>query len=175
MGKRGGRKRRQGKRHPGGRLKVTEKPDDVAIAARMRHYGLSRQQAREQEGGLAIGRALNNRDITQSQFDALEHYRIVYANYQRSIGVKRMRSASDFGGAGGYDASEGDEPEYVEWCDRQRDKFIELRRAALSATPFADMAIQAWVMEDKEVYKLLGDLRLAANAITRLLKLDSAA
>lgn len=175
MGKRSGRKRHQGDRYPNGRLKHTERPDNVAVEARMRLFGVPREQARKQETGTAIGRALNNTDLSQDQFEALEHYRIAYEQNRRALNVKRQRSASDFSGAGGFDADEGTDPDYVEWCDRQRRRFQELRRWALEATPFADMAIQAWVMEDKEAYKLLGDLRLAANAISRLLKLDNAA
>jgi len=175
MGKRGGRKRTQGQRYPSGRLKHTERPDSAAVEARMRLYGVPRQQARKQETGSAIGRALNNGDISQGQFDALDQYRIANEQYRRALDIKRQRSASDFSGAGGYDAIEGDDPDYVEWCNRQRSRFNELRRWALDATPFADMAIQAWVMEDKEAYRLLGELRLAANAIGRLLKLDSTA
>ena len=174
-----GRKKKPGKRHNCGKLVQgqfdTEKPDTVAVEARMRLLGISREKAKQQETGTAIGRRIGPGGINIDQHEVLVEANIAHRNYLWAINVGQQRSASDFSGAGGYDGNEGTDPEYIERCRRDVRKWKEKRRWILDASPLAMMAFETWVIEDKEAWSLLGELRLAANALIRLRKLDKAA
>jgi hypothetical protein len=177
MARRPGRKRKPDQqRHPGG--KIVQRPEDAretAIEARVRLFGISREEAVRQEAGTAIGRALNNRDITRDQYDACMEWAVRLDSYERAIGVRRVRSASDYGGVGGFDGSDGDAPAYVESCQRARRRYGEIRKWIMDADPLGLFALETWVKEDKEAYALIGALRVAANAINRLMKFERAA
>jgi hypothetical protein len=162
-------------RRPDGKAIRPEDARETAIEARMRLFGLSREEAVRQEAGSAIGRALNNKDITRDQFDACMEWLVRLDSYERAIGVRRVRSASDYGGAGGFAGGDGDEPDYVERCQRACRRYGEIRRWVMDADAFGLFALETWVKDDIEAYKLVGSLRVAANAIHRLLRLDKAA
>jgi hypothetical protein len=177
MARRPGRKRKPDQqRHPGG--KIVHRPEDAretAIEARQRLFGLSREEAVRQEAGTAIGRALNNRDITRDQYDACMEWLVRRDAYDRALMVPKQRSASDFGGVRGYDGGDGTDEDYVAQCNKARSRYGEIRRWILDADSLGMMALETWVLEDREAYVLVGSLRVAANAINRLLRLDRAA
>jgi hypothetical protein len=141
----------------------------------MRLFSIPRDEAVRQEAGTAIGRALNNRDITRDQFDACMEWLVRLDAYERAILVQRQRSASDFGGIRGHDGSDGTDESYVNACQRARSRYGEVRRWIMEADAFGLMALETWVKEDREAMSLIGSLRVAANAINRLMKLDRAA
>ena len=106
--RRPGRKRiMDAPRRPDGKAIRPEDARETAIEARMRLFGLSREEAVRQEAGTAIGRALNNRDITRDQFDACMEWLVRRDAYDRAIMVPRQRSASDFSGVRGFDGGDG--------------------------------------------------------------------
>jgi hypothetical protein len=144
----------------------------------MRLLGVSKERAAKQETGTPVGRLINARGphgITIDQHEALVEGSIAHNRYLIAIRALKQRSASDFSGASGYDGRDGDDPQYVERCQRDKRRWLEMRRWILDASPLAMMAFETWVIEDKEAWSLLGDLRLCANALVRLRKLDRAA
>ena len=167
-----GRKRKPGARYENGALTHAARKDDVmsaALWARQRLYGATPQQAKQREMGSAIGRALIHKNLSQAQFDALERYDECRTNYSIALSYKRTRSASDFSGAVGFDAREGTDEEYVRWCEKSIAKYKAIRRAILTCEDsMGHMAVQTWVDEDREIWRLLGALRVAANAIARV-------
>jgi hypothetical protein len=141
----------------------------------MRLYGLTREQAVRQEGGTAIGRAMENKLLSRDQYDACMEWLVRLDRYERAIGIRRSRSASDYGGVGGIAGGSGTEPDYVEECQRARSRYAEIRRWIMDADTFGLFALEAWVKEDRAAENLLGSLRIAANAINRLMRLDRVA
>lgn len=175
MAKRG-RKRKAGARHACGRIKqIKQDPRDTVIEARMRHHKLSKTAAKRQEAGDALGLAYMAGDLSNTQYDALVDYREAYENYQFALDQKRQRSASDFSGAGGFDSDDGSDPHYVERCERAKARYALYRRAALESGQLGHMAVKTWVLDDCVVKNLIGDLRLAANAIDRVKRMPKAA
>ena len=165
-----GRKRKQDvERYPSGDPKPEDARETV-IAARTRLFGMDRDTAVRQESGTTLGRALQLGDISQEQHDAAREWEARSREYSLALGSRRQRSASEFGGVGGYDGREGDEPDYIAQCERAKARYGEVRRAAMEADPFGLTALEVWVLEDRADFKLLGSLRVACNAIARVIK-----
>jgi hypothetical protein len=142
---------------------------ETGYAARERVHGLSKANSAERHAGHAIGRAFIVGELSREQALAGEEYERVQRAYAVAIAARgRGASASDYDRMGGYDASEGDEEAYVETCAKARRRMAESRRALLEAGPFVLLAVDAWTIEDKQVWGLLGDLRLGLNALARL-------
>lgn len=165
-----GRKRKQNvERYDSG----DPKPQDAretAIEARQRLFGMSREVAVRQESGTAVGRALQNGIISQDQHDAANEWHARQREYSLALGSRKQRSSSEFGGPSGYDGRSGDEPDYIAHCERAKLRYGEVRRAAMEADPQGLMALEVWVLEDRAEYGLLGALRVACNAIARVIK-----
>jgi len=166
----GGRKRKQNaERFPSGGIKPEDARETV-IQARTRLYGMDRDTAVRQEAGSAIGRALQSGELSQEQHDAAREWEARRREYSLALGSRRQRSASEFGGAGGYDGREGNEPDYITQCDRAKARYGEVRNAAMEADAFGLMALEVWAFEDRADFNLLGSLRVACNAIARVIK-----
>lgn len=165
-----GRKRKQNvERYPSGDPKPEDARETV-IQARQRLFGMDRDTAVRQESGTAIGRALQMRDISQEQHDAAREWEVRSREYSLALGSRRQRSASEFGGPSGYDGRTGDEQDYILQCERAKNRYAEVRHAAMEADPLGLMALETWVLDDRADFKLLGSLRVACNAIHRVLK-----
>lgn len=167
MAKRG-RPRKKGDRHKCDKLIRTEqdKPDFTAKQARMRIGGMSKLAAGKQ---LTVLHALyENGVISLSQRDAGIEWAEIAEDYGTAILKPRQRSASDYGGIGGFDNSEGDEPGYVAWCEKAKERYREARRVVLEAGPASLAAMEMFAERDGYSGHLIGDYRLGANAISRL-------
>lgn len=180
-----GRKRKRGTRHTCGKLvqcspERTKDVVSVAIEARQRALGLSAAMAGRTEAETALGLAYLKNELAPNDavhnrhlFLAGEEYRKVRAENAIAMASRAgAPSASDYDRTHGYDGSEGDDPEYVERCNHARRRFAESRRALLEADPFALNAADAWIVDDTAAWKLMGDLRLALNALARLYRVD---
>lgn len=173
------RKRLPGTREPNGRLSrrtihtkaraaETERAAmQTGIDARMRLFGLSEADARQPDAGSVIGRMKLRGDISDDQHRAALAYLAARNAYHSAIGTK-----SDTGGhpppetasAGSYDdfcaAS-------ISRWDRMRAVVTNLCQDIRSPAPAS--ALDNFVVRDVHVHELAGDLRLALNAIHRLL------
>lgn len=143
----------------------------TVVAQRVKHHGLTETAANDQAGGSVIGRLflMGLPDgISKDQYEAA--IRIAQARHDAGVAVLRpgMRSGSDFGGVGGYDARDGSDASYADWVARATKRWKEIRAAILHAGPLAMMAVEMIVIEDKEPKGSLGDLRLGLNAVHRL-------
>jgi hypothetical protein len=168
----GGRKRKQNaERHPAGQ--IVWKPEDAretVIQARTRLFCMDRDTAVRQEAGSAIGRALQAGELSQEQHDAAREWEARRREYSLALGSRKQRSASEFGGPSGFDGREGDDPDYVTHCERAKARYAEVRRGAMEADPLGLMALEVWAFEDRADFALLGSLRVACNAIARVIK-----
>lgn len=94
------------------------------ILTRMRLFGLSEVDARDQKASTFIGRLQLTKAISQAQYDAAQEYLSVYEAFQRAVkSPDALRSSS-----GGGD--QGESPTYANWC-----------RGAIARKEAADKAI----------------------------------
>lgn len=143
-----------------------------AIALRQRMFGLSEQDARDQKaasyvGRLALAGRKNNADgITEAQWEAGQEYLRAYEAFQRAVKSPDALRVGTGGGDG--PESEG----YADWCRDKIKKFEAIEKAITAeqclhenrgANMFA--AIDYLLVRDLELPHMIGDLRLALNAI----------
>jgi len=170
MGRKTGRKKQSGvKRTPSGQRSraadaYTENLEP--IITRMRLFGLSEEDARDQKASTFIGRLQLTKELSQPQYDAAQQFLKVREDYQRALkSPDALRSSS-----GGGDA--GESATYARWCHaavakydaavnavRIEQSLYENRGANLYA------ALDYVVARDLQLWHLVGDARLALNAL----------
>jgi hypothetical protein len=136
------------------------------ILTRMRKFGLTEKDARDQKAGTFIGRLQLTKVINQAQYDAAQQFLAVYEAYQRALkSPDALRS-----GAGGGD--QGESATYARWCRgavdryeaaiaavREEQNLHENRGANLYA------GLDYVVTRDQQMWHMVGDCRLALNAL----------
>ena len=136
------------------------------ILTRMRMFGLSEKDARDQKAASFIGRLQLTKVINHSQYDAAIAFFDIHDNYKRAISAPDgMKSSGGVGGGGGTDA-------HAAWC---RGAILRYDRAVaavqdeqnLLANRGATMiaALDYLVLRNEQVWHLVGDCRLALNAL----------
>lgn len=169
---RAGRKRKIGvKRTPSGRVsRAGAAPANMdAILLRMKMFGLSEKDARDQKAATFIGR-LNLTDkkalISNAQYDAAIEFLAVYDKYKRAISAPDGTKQS--GGVGGGEETE----DYARWCQSAKARYdaaIEAVRAeqGLHENRGANLyaALDYIVCRDEQHWHMVGDVRLALNAL----------
>lgn len=143
-----------------------------AIALRMRVFGLTEKEARDQKAGTYVGRLClagmrNSTDgISAAQYDAAVAYQEAHQNFKRAVKSPDALSTSS-GGASGPDGAG-----YDTWCQRSVAKWEGIQAAIQTEQGFhenrgANMwaALDYLLARDQQLPHLIGDLRLALNAI----------
>ena len=139
-----------------------------AILLRMKMFGLSEADARDQKAGTFIGR-LNLTDkkalISNAQYEAAVAYLEVYDKYKRAIGAPDALKQSG-GSAGGGDNTE----DYARWCQGAKAKYdaaIGALRAEQEIHTGANLyaALDYLVCRDEQHWHMVGDCRIALNAL----------
>jgi hypothetical protein len=165
------------KRTPSGRAsRAGAVPANMeAILLRMKMFGLSEKDARDQKAATFIGR-LNLTDkkalISNAQYDAATAFLEVYDKYKRAIGAPDALKQS--GGVGGGESTD----EYASWCQRAKanyDAAIAAIRAEQEIHTGANMyaALDYLVCRDEQHWHMVGDVRLALNALAHHFGLQS--
>lgn len=106
--------------------------------------------------------------FTQMHYDAAVRYHELHCTYLSLIGAKLPRSASDFTGPRGADNSDPFEASNTDYAKRKEQDYKAARRAILKSGPMGMMAMEAIVLENKDVESLRPDLRCACNNLARL-------
>lgn len=147
---------------------------------------LSPEEARKPEYGSVIAKWLNNHnrfvkrfgkdipnpdEFSQKHYDAAMRYHELNHRYLEAIDAKRTRSASDYSPRGGHDGRDPFEHDMATRYKAIEEAYGNARRAVLESGPMGHMAVQAIVIENKEVEGLRGDLRLALNRLAILWKM----
>lgn len=144
--------------------------NSAAIALRMTVFGLTEKEARDQKAGTYVGRLClaglrNSTDgVSEAQYDAATAYLEAYANYKRAVKSPDALAS----GNGGASGAEG--PGYEQWCQRAVSKWEGIKQAVYSEQEIhshANMwaALDYIVGRDQHLPHMIGDLRLALNAI----------
>lgn len=151
------------------------------FALRMRTFGLSEADARDQKASTYVGRLClagrrNNADgISDGQYEAAMAWREAYEAFQRAVkSPDALRS-----GVGGGDQGESDH--YADWCRRAIAKWEGIQSAIRLEQGYhenrgANMwaALDYLVGRDQQHPHMIGDLRLALNAVGHHLGIISA-
>ncbi|WP_018184698.1 hypothetical protein [Kaistia granuli] len=139
----------------------------TGINARVRLFGLTEAQAKTQEGGTVIGRLLIGKEISLDQARAAERYTEVRNAYQRAIGATPETGTPPpppmFETGGGT---------FEDFCESakaaQRALQNCLQSLAVEARSYNPItALDVFVIKDEFAAHLLGDLRIALNALHR--------
>lgn len=161
-------------REPNGRISrsgIDHGPADVvALDARRRHLGLTKEQAKDQKAGSFIGylSLLGPADgLSEIQYQAAVAFHELYLQYQRA--VKAPGAQYDPTAAGG----EGLDPDaYAEWVRSTKDKFDAARAAVMESqldnkTENLLAAADYVLMRDHPVHHLIGATRILCNDLVR--------
>lgn len=169
---RAGRKRSINvKRTPSGRAsRAGAEPANLEpILLRMKMFGLTEKDARDQKAATFIGR-LNLMDkktlISNAQYDAAVEFQEVYDRYKRAIAAPDASKQS-----GGVSAGM-DSDEYARWCQSAKARYnaaIEAVRAeqGLFENRGTNLyaAIDYLVCRNEQHWHMVGDVRIALNAL----------
>lgn len=136
------------------------------ILTRMRLFGLSEKDARDQKASTFIGRLQLTKAISQTQYDAAQTWLQVREQYQRAIkSPDALRSSQ-----GGGDAGESET--YANWCRqaiKRYDDAVDAVTAEQAILANRGRALYAGldylVNRDEMHWHLVGDCRLALNAL----------
>lgn len=175
-----GRKRLNVPRTPSGqrsRAKTAMTENTEPIATRMRLFGLSEVDARDQKAESVVGRLLMRgrkmgdkaSGITEGQYDAAVEYRKQAEAYRRALSAPdSLRSP-----ASGSNVSRSEET-HARWCRTVIDKFEASRKAVRGAQCELDnrgrnlfAALDYMVLRNEQHRHMVGDLRVALNALAR--------
>jgi len=183
------------KREPNGRLtrKAPEKKkrkqsafdkaqdETIAVArdARQRLFGLSKDDARSQDGGTFIGRlCVQGRGgngvegITASQYEALCRWEELAAQHRGVVAAPRGDGAFDPNKVSGRGSGVGNGyAAKVEEDYRNAHEAIQTAQNELRGRGVLFAALYECVERDREFFHLVGDLRHAANALIRHFKI----
>lgn len=144
---------------------------------RMKMFGLSETDARDQKAGTFIGR-MNLMDkkslISNAQYDAAVEYIRIYEQYKRAISAPDALKQS--GGTSGAAGSE----EYERWCQKSIEAYMGPKRDGLGGVMGAIRleqgihenrgcnlyaALDYLVCRDEQHWHMVGDCRIALNAL----------
>lgn len=175
----GGRPRiEDAERDPCGRISkkgASNSAMDTAVKARMRLFGITYEEGKSQEGGTTVGRMLIAKEITIDQYRAAERYAEVKNAFQRAIGAvpdagvpppppEFERGVSDF--------ESFCKQARLTWSGDERTGAVGvvgvLRNVMVEhRSPNAVAALDVFITKDAYEPTLVGDLRLALNALHR--------
>lgn len=136
------------------------------ILTRMRLFGLSEKDARDQKASTFIGRLQLTKAVSQAQYDAAQTWLEVREHYQRAIKSPDALRSSGGGGDGGESAS------YPAWCQQAIKRYDAADKAIMAEQQiYANRgrnlfaALDYIVARGEIQWHLVGDCRLALNAL----------
>lgn len=165
-------------REPNGRVSrsgIDHGPADVvALDARRRHLGLTKEQAKDQKAGSFIG-YLNligpDDGLSDRQYEAATNYLNLRQAYLRAI--KAPGFLVD--GETGIPASDVTDA-YEEWVMDTKEVYADCRKAiqeAQNENRRANLwaALDLCIHQDQAMYHMVGDIRLLTNALGRFFRI----
>jgi len=117
----------------------------VVINARIRHHGLTLDQAKHERASTALGRAFLADKIDDTLYRAGEEYKRLHTAYMRAINAPDGFAVSDCGDSG----SETSEA-YVEWAIRAVGHFSAIQASLVDDGAFQSVVTESLVIEDRD-------------------------
>lgn len=161
------RKRKIGRREPNGRIQRSHEPANAApFAERMRRYGLSEKDARDQKSSTVIGRMYLNGELTEAQYEAGAKLATDSADYARCLQSPRgMGIAETLTGSGDEEAAARYVAKVKRAYEGARDVLKRLQeRDGLRGTTIFD-AVRFVVEQDLELPHLFPGLRIGLTEL----------
>lgn len=159
-------------REPNGRVSRAAPADVVALDARRRHLGLTKEQAKDQKAGSFIGylSLIGPRDgLSGSQYEAATNYLALRQAYLRAINAPGR--VIDGVSTAAPDITEA----YEEWVANTKEVYADCRKAieeAQNENRRANLwaALDLCIHQDQTVHHMIGDLRIVCNALARFFR-----
>jgi hypothetical protein len=155
---------------------------EPGLAARVRIWGVKPSDSRSQMAGSFVGRLCLSGEISRAQYDALLAYQDDCVAYRQAIDSPRgSPSAVNLNATHGRSRSPADDEQFVARATERyigSDKKGGVCRAIQDKQCEVGMTANLWaalslcVMEDKDLPHMVGELRVAANALGKHYKLD---
>ena len=145
----------------------------VAIAARMRHYGVSKTAAKRSTTGYGLGRLMDagvsdaKSGISRDQHDAALKYAQIKTEYLRSIDPPRGAKAINLNPMPGRDTGLEDEARRIKKVQRATAAYMAALGVIKSTDVLGEQAINMALDERPLNEKHLGALRIVLNALSR--------
>lgn len=182
------RNRQSGKREPNGRLsrqeeqvqqRLRERFKDMdaeerntvhpGIEARQRVHGLTFEHASQPMASTFVGRLCMGKELSRQQYEAALLYIEDCENYARAVHAPRQPGAVDL------NATKGGSGDYENVAATQRakarhtaaTKAVQEAQNALGLRAHLFGALYEIVNRDRECFHLVGDVKLALNALSR--------
>ena len=148
----------------------------VAISARQRVLGVSESDASDPLSGTVIGRMRlawspkmsGPGAISESQYQAAQQYIRDVRAYRVAIEAPRSTKAASYDGASGRGV-----PVDPEWAQSAVMRYGRVRKAVMECQaniqggPDLIEVLDVFLIQDKHIYNLEGDLRVALNALQK--------
>jgi len=173
-----GRPRRKGAvREPNGRISRSgirhEPADKTAIEARMRHMGLSRDQAQDQKAATFIGylNLMGREDgLSDSQYEAATNFLSLRDAYLRSLKAPGVV----YDGEGCSSSSDEVTEDYEDWAKRTKERYDDCRKAIQEEQNNSRenlwAALDLVVIRDQWLPHMIGPTRMLCNALGRFFR-----
>lgn len=183
MGKRGPKKQ-EGKREAGGRLSrkpVEKQARDIAkvaadeweamntaLMARWRVHHVPMEKLRDQMAGSYIGRLCLSGELSQQQYDAAQAYLSDRRDYHMAIDAPKQMGAVDLNAVHGRNHHEN-----IGRSQQAVARFMAAEAAVQNAQNIIGLrgnlyaAISLCVVGEVDLHHMVGDLRLALNALAK--------
>jgi len=160
-------------REPSGRISRAAPADVVALDARRRHLGLTKEQAKDQKAGSFIGylNLIGHVDgLSDHQYEAATNYNGLHNAYLRAIGAPGRVIDGD----AGTPAPEVTNA-YIDWVIDTKEVYADCRKAIQEAQDenrHANLwaALDLIIIQDQHLPHMIGDLRLLTNALVRFFR-----
>lgn len=175
--KRRGRPKAEGAREPNGRLSRSgidhEAADSVAISARVRMLGITKDQAMDQKAGSYIGylNMLGPRDgISEAQYEAAMEYLRLRERMLRAIQSQAAIYDPEARGSGSAEISEA----YENWCRTTLEEWETLKNEIQAEQNYCRgnlwAALHLVIIEGQAMHHMIGETRLLCNVFARHFK-----
>lgn len=136
------------------------------ILTRMRLFGLSEADARDQKASTFLGRLRLANVISQPQYDAGIEFFSLHDRYNRAIAAPDGLKST--GGGVGADESES----HSAWCqsiivqhDKAKKAVVDEQCILINRGAMLWAALDYVVLRDEQIWHLVGDAKLALNAL----------
>lgn len=172
-----GRPKAEGAREPNGRLSRSgidhDAADSVAISARVRMLGITKDQAMDQKAGSFIGylNMLGPRDgLSEGQYEAAMEYLRLRERMLRAIQSQAAIYDPEARGSGSAEISEA----YENWCRTTLEEWKTLKDEIQAEQNYCRgnlwAALHLVIIEGQAMHHMIGETRLLCNVFARHFK-----
>ena len=149
----------------------------VGLEARERVFGVAPQHSRDQKAGTAIGRFCLTGRITQPQYDAAMAFLESYHRNLLAIDAPKMPGAVNLNATRGRPVGVENVAQLTRWRQEHAAALAAIQSKQIEIGMLGNLygSLYAMLIRDTELDHLLGDVRVALNALVRHYRLHAVA